>query len=115
MELKEFVSETLKQIVEGVVLAQQDAKQHGAIVNPAGVMSKQGGVYLSNGSAKNVQLIDFDISLTETEASKAGARIGVLFGSLGAGAHGTAESGSNAINRIKFTVPIVLPTYVCPP
>jgi hypothetical protein len=34
MELKDFVAETLKQIVEGIVVAQQDVKEKGAMVNP---------------------------------------------------------------------------------
>jgi len=39
MELREFLSETLKQIVKGVIDAQEFVKQegHGAKVNPRGV------------------------------------------------------------------------------
>ena len=114
MELREFVAETLTQIAEGVVRAQKDVQVLGATVNPQGVKTTASYWYLENGSSANVQLVEFDVSLTETEASKTGARIGVLFGSIGAGAHGASEIGSNAMNRIKFNVPMVLPTTASP-
>lgn len=34
MDLKDFVSETLKEIIAGVKEAQEYAKEHGAIINP---------------------------------------------------------------------------------
>ncbi len=115
MELKEFVAETLKQVVEGVAQAQQDVKELGATINPKGVVYQQGQSYVSPSSRKTIQMIDFDISLAETESTQAGGRIAVFFGTVAGGAHGKAESGSNAMNRVKFSVPIVLPTYACPP
>ena len=34
MDLKDFVSETLKEIISGVEEAQEYAKKHGAVINP---------------------------------------------------------------------------------
>jgi hypothetical protein len=57
-----------------------------------------------------VQIIDFDISLTETQGGEAKGGIGVFFGSVGLGAQAKSEAGSSAMNRVKFSVPIMLPT-----
>ena len=111
MELKTFVSETLKQIVEGVKQAQEDVKDMGATVNPPSTAYAEKQLYVTDYNKRTVQIIDFDISLTETEATQTGASIGVFFGSVGLGAHGKAETGSNAMNRVKFSVPVVLPSH----
>jgi hypothetical protein len=39
MELKEFISESLKQIIEGISDSQALAKEKGAKINPAGLSS----------------------------------------------------------------------------
>jgi hypothetical protein len=114
MELKTFVSETLKQIVEGVKQAQEDVKNLGATVNPSNTANAEKQLYLTNTTRRTAQVIDFDISLTETEATQTGGSIGVFFGSVGLGAHGKAESGSNAMNRVKFSIPVALPAHFCP-
>ena len=114
MELKTFVSETLKQIAEGVKQAQEDVKELGATVNPSNTTYADKQLYLTHNKTITAQVIDFDISLTETEATQAGGSIGVFFGSVGLGAHGKTESGSNAMNRVKFSVPVALPTHFCP-
>ena len=37
MELKQFISQALTAIVEGVTEAQENTKKHGAFVNPGGL------------------------------------------------------------------------------
>ena len=113
MELKEFVSETLTQIVAGVSQAQNDVSQKGATVNPKDVVFREGVaiVVVSGPKPITIQNIEFEVSLTETEGNQAGGRIGVFFGSIGVGAHASKDSGSNAINRVKFSIPIALPRF----
>ena len=43
MELKEFIKETITQIVEGVVEAQSQIAAHGAEINPKKVEFKEAG------------------------------------------------------------------------
>jgi hypothetical protein len=111
MELKEFVAETLKQIVEGLVVAQEHVKDKGATINPQDLTSTSGFPrYYTCGDGTNVQMIEFDVSLIATEGKEAGGHIGVFFGSLGAGARGKSETENSATNRVKFSVPIILPS-----
>ena len=41
MELKDFITETLTQMMEGVKNAQEKAKEFGAIINPPSEYSKE--------------------------------------------------------------------------
>lgn len=112
MELKDFVAETLKQIVAGVSSAQQDIKEKGATVNPHGIQMASGILYATDRqNANSVQMIDFDISLIATQDNELKGGIGVFFGSIGLGAQGKSDTGSSATNRVKFSVPLKLPYY----
>jgi hypothetical protein len=112
MELKDFVAATLVQIVEGAETAQKQVVDIGATVNPAGVgLLPTGHHYITGHNSRNVQLIDFDIALTATEGGETGAHIGVFLGSVGVGAKAKIESGNSASNKVKFSIPIVLPTH----
>jgi hypothetical protein len=109
MELKTFVAETLKQIVEGIVIAQQDVKEKGAKVNPGQIRSDGSLIKISDGGPYNVQMVDFDVSLTESKGDEAKGGIGVFFGSVGLGAQGKYETGSSSMNKVKFSVPVMFP------
>lgn len=85
MELNDFVAEALKQIVEGIVVAQQAVKEKGATVNPGQVASVGGLLYSTGMGNMNVQMVDFDISLTESLGDEARGGIGVFFGWVGLG------------------------------
>ena len=41
MELKDFVAETLKQVMEGVKMAQEKAAEVGGTINPKGFLSTE--------------------------------------------------------------------------
>jgi phage tail tape-measure protein len=111
MELKDFVAETLKQIIDGIEMAQRDVRDKKAIVSP--MIKPMGSTYVMamDGICNAVQMIDFEVSLTETEGKEKGGRIGVLFSFAGAGAQAKSESGSSMINRVKFSVPLMLPQH----
>ena len=113
MELKTFIAETLKQLVEGIEDAQKGVEGVGATINPQGTFQDGNRLYWTPGAHidKAVQIVDFDILVTETAGDEKGARIGVLFSSVGLGAQGKSESGSSATNRVKFSVPIMLPSH----
>lgn len=101
MELKDFVAETLNEIIDGVMIAQQHAKdeQTGAIINQP-----------SGGSrARKSQMIEFDIVVTQTDSGKAKAGIGVFFASVGLGGQTQYDTTASAMNRIKFSIPVLLP------
>jgi len=112
MELNTFVTQTITQIAEGVSQVQEKIDKFSAIVNPPGIIDLNGIVIISDRSGyRTAQNIEFDVSLTETESTQAGGQVGVFFGSVGIGGHGKTEVGSNAVNRVKFSVPIALPSF----
>jgi hypothetical protein len=112
MELKEFVAETLVQIVDSIVATHSNIKDKGACVNPARLSSSSDDYILgTEDRLRLVSTIDFEVSLTETEGKEAGARIGVFFGSAGAAGKAKYETGSNAVNKVKFSIPILLPSF----
>jgi hypothetical protein len=114
MELKEFVAESLKNIIDGVTDAQEYAKGKNAIINPNYPLSFDkilgfAQYYDEDQFGHYHQIIEFDVAVTtssETE-SKVGGGIFVAAASLGAA--GKDKQGDSMYSRIKFSIPIELP------
>lgn len=90
MELKDFVRESLKQIVQGVNEAQEPVRNHGGYINPTalprGKTESHFGEFLPSG--QQVFLVEFDVAVTvnENTGTHAEAKLQVAtFLSLGAG------------------------------
>ena len=94
MDIKEFVSDTLKQIIDGVVDAQEYAKNEEAVVAPYHNYQKN---------------ISFDVAVTVDESKQKESKAGITVWSIGAGVGGKTESSSSTISRIKFEIPVELP------
>ncbi|MBN1904069.1 MAG: hypothetical protein JW927_03135 [Deltaproteobacteria bacterium] len=118
MELKQFISEALSSIVEGVVGAQSKTKNLGAFVNPGNLMKTSSeiskDVIWDNRTNNVARLISFDIAVTVEEGTKTNAKIGVVAGFLSLGAGGASENKQLAVSRIQFGVPVLLPTLDLP-
>lgn len=111
VELKEFVSETLKQIFAGIEDAQKVCP-NGAI-NPTDIRlmgDKAQGYLHSNYSM--LKTIDFDIAVSVSKEKETKGRLGIFVGPIGVGAQGTSDSASSTINRIKFSVPVAFPSSI---
>lgn len=116
MELKDFVSETLKQVIDGVKSGQDHAKKVGAVVNPDKqlVFGNPGFALFTHeagfdNSERYAQIIEFDVAVTTTQdvQAKGGGKIFVGFAELGSQLQ--SDRQRNAENRIKFSVPVCLP------
>jgi len=109
MELNQFIQNTLKQIIEGVAESQAYAQEKGAIINPSTVKFFKDG---KNNSYRHAmpQDVQFDVGLTSTttEGSKEG--IGVFLGAIKLGKDNQENSQVSAVTKVKFTVPLILPT-----
>jgi hypothetical protein len=116
MKLQEFVSETLREIIAGVKEAQAYAKDNGAMVNPrmppitsdfpkpfAITTKRVDGVIA-------IKEIDFDVAVTSTDSSETQAGAGIFVAGLGLGVKDKSDTVSSSISRIKFSVPMALPT-----
>lgn len=114
MELTEFIKETLKSIATAVEESKETFKSKGGEINPNNFTIANGNFnYIKNAvgrsDGKILSLIEFEVVLSkETKEANAGG-IGVLFGAVNLG--GKIESGAsdNAITKIKFEIPVVLP------
>ena len=111
MDLKEFVTLTLEQIIGGVKDAQLHTKGHGASINPhfmggVDVAAKQGLLMTSSGAA---QLVHFDVALTAAEGQGTKGGIGVAGGLINIGAAGHSQQENSTVSRVSFSVLLTLP------
>ena len=111
VELKDFVRESLVQIVEGVREAQGEAVKSDGQINPVDLSIKIGsGATVSySRDGRIAQLCEFDVAVSATEGSSAEAKIGVFSAIVGAGAKGQIGEQAQTLSRTKFTVPLLLP------
>jgi len=112
MDLKEFISETLSQIVSGVKGAQESAKRHGAEINPelfgnVQELAKEGIVQTNSGGSTTI--VEFDVALTVTEGTGTKGGIGVFTGMVNLGSSGQSKSENISVSRVQFKVPLALP------
>ena len=113
MELKDFVKETLSQIVAGVEAAQTEVRDCGGLVNPAYRPRKKEPSASHFGEldhGQNIFLIDFDVAVTVLEESGTEAKVKLnVVSLLGLGAGGESSNSNSATNKISFKVPLALP------
>jgi hypothetical protein len=93
MNLKEFIEETVKQIIDGVVESQKHARSKKAVVFPQGAIRK----------------VSFDVSITVVENTELHGKAGLSVWSIGASAGGKSENVNTLAHRIKFDVDIQYP------
>ena len=115
MDLKEFVAESLRQIMDGVAEAKIHGTKIGADVNPAGNLghyTKMAEGVLSrevNGGWQYAQNVSFDVAVTTIEEShtRGGAKLAVAVFSAGGGKQ--SDLTNSSVSRVQFTVPVFLP------
>ncbi|MGF1894043.1 hypothetical protein L4D18_21725 [Vibrio campbellii] len=110
MELREFISSALNEIVMGIKDSQDKLSSEGIVICPKNV--KDGAANLNDrfSSIHQVSEVDFDVSVTvedaTTSSANAGAQVLSVF-SLGMKRCDTDKSVE--VSRVKFSVPIVYP------
>ena len=114
LELKEFVSQSLLQIFEGVKQAQSKTKEMNGSVAP-------NNFRMSNKEIPNhpsvigyvhqapVISVDFDVSITTQDTTKEKAGLGIFITVLALGGQVGSESIDNQLSRLRFSIPIILP------
>ncbi len=120
MELKEFISQTLIEIVQGVRSAQVNVRSMGASVSPRMKLIKKANpswIGLSNepfGWDAPVLPVEFDIALTLTKGNDSKLGIGVFAGAIGLGGRRESKQSKEQENRVKFIIPLSLPPQTHP-
>ncbi len=99
MELREFVTTTLKQIIDGIQDAQEYVEKSGStaeIVNQFPI-------------DRCKTKIEFDVAVTAESSTTAEGKAGISVFSIGATTGGQMERLSSTVSRIRFPVPVDLP------
>lgn len=113
MELKAFVEETLRQLIDGVSSVREFANDKGAVINP------QTLEFVSNSGQSDMwcdvtgrisSKVEFDIAVTATETSETRGRAGVFLAPFKFGAEGKSDSSNQNVSRIRFSIQTLLPT-----
>jgi hypothetical protein len=108
MELKNFVKETLEQIVEGVSMAEEAINKKGGSINPSGIRFKKDGVWTEHSHAIPQNVI-FNVGLTSTDKTGSSEGIGVFLGSISLGKKNDSGNEEVAVTKVQFAVPLALP------
>lgn len=108
MELRDFIKETIENIVDGVTAAQASIKDKGAQINPKRVQFNENGHFndLNSGMPR---FVEFDVGLTSVNKSGSSEGIGVFLGTISLGKKNDQGTEHIAVTKIKFSLPLVLP------
>jgi hypothetical protein len=111
MELRDFISSTLTQLIDGIVNAQEYAQSKGAIINPSDrFVSNFEKMSRTEKNLKLVHVIEFDVAVTVSENKQLKGGIGIVVPELSIGYQGSINKQKNAVSRIQFSIPVILPT-----
>jgi len=104
MNLKEYVAETLVQIIEGVADAQKRTTGYGAKINPLARLYHPGET-VSQETGESVRVVNFDMAVSagKKEGASGGLKVWPFT------AEGNLGSTSSEVSRVKFSVYVVLP------
>ena len=102
----DFIQQALISIISGVRKA-QEGNQTDAIISPGQLVNNADRLGV-NGKGL-VQDVSFDVAVTVDKSTKTSGKIGVLFGILSLGSEGQSKAGETQVNRLKFSVPLLLP------
>ena len=105
MELRTFIKTALLDIVGGVTDAQKEITS-GHIV-PDGINRNFKAV---EHGISELQAVDFEVSVSAEETSGTEGKLGVVTAFIGAGVAGKSTNESSNTSKLKFRIPIQLPT-----
>lgn len=110
LNLKDFISSTICEIIDGVTEAQ--AKSHSELINPDAFYRADHApkTHFSVRGGGLVHMVDFDVAVTVESSSEGKVGAGIKVFSVG-GAEGSTSTAdkSSQVSRIKFSVPIAFP------
>ncbi|OOQ62163.1 hypothetical protein [Mucilaginibacter pedocola] len=115
INLKDFISEAITQITEGIIQAQSLNADKGCIVNPKIIQTigaPDGITYKIDSGGQNsgtVSVLKFDLIIDANEKSEIGGRLKVMAGVVGIGAGGKNEVNTSVNNKLTFAIPVMFP------
>jgi hypothetical protein len=115
MELKDFISQTLTQIIEGVHSAQKPVNEFDGIINPTMNEFSNNpnlghiGVRYYDNDQRIIFPVQFDVSLLAEQSKTKGGKAGLKISVLSAGGGKQSKSTESQVAQVKFVVPVLLP------
>jgi len=115
MKLKDFVSNSISEIIDGITAAQTKTKDSGAIINPRGKVinseSESIAGFIQDNESKRTPIVELKYNVVveadDSESDKAG--ISVVGGFFGFGGAIENKNANRSTNSITFSVPILFP------
>lgn len=109
MDLKEFTTQTLIQIVEGTAEANQKLNQIDSFIPDRNLnFVNTQCARDENGISRIVIPVDFDVAITTTESDGKSGGAGIKVVAFNFGGNVESKVESQTISRIKYTIPLVL-------
>ncbi|WP_323640095.1 hypothetical protein [Pectobacterium polonicum] len=112
MKLDKYVEETIKQIITGISSAKAFGDRNNAQVNPASARynNQNSTVIYCSDTGAPIQQIEFDIMVSVSEGNSTTDAPEITVGSSTiSGNAQTSEMANSSTNRIKFSIPVLLP------
>lgn len=116
MTLKEFTKNTIVEIVEGVIEANNSLQEKGAFISASSlsnaVRDAQVPILYARDSDNKIHAVtnvDFDIAISISDNNETEAGGGLRLNVFSCGAKTTDISNNEIVNRVKFTLPLALP------
>lgn len=108
MDIKEFTTQTLVQIVKGANEADSQLQKIGGYIPKNGLASNGDYRYVRGTVEGNVIDVDFDVAITATESDGKSGGAGIKVVAFNFGGNVESKVESQTISRIKYTIPLVL-------
>ncbi|WP_149142625.1 hypothetical protein [Gemmobacter caeruleus] len=108
MDIKEFVKESLSGIINATIELQQEFEAKGVVINPP-ASDASGQVFEADSISythRRVENVEFDVAVTAAGETSGGGKAGIRIAILDASLDGTHARRSEAVSRVKFTIPI---------
>lgn len=107
MDLKEFISDTLTQICDGVKAAQSSCEKIGAKINPP--IEQDRVKFTSNSYYWKYTEVRFKIALRSSDVENGKSGIGVLLANFTVGSTRETVQDLSSVTSVEFSVPVALP------
>lgn len=110
VDLKQFISTTIKAIAESTIDLQDELSAKGVVINPMSDHESSQSI-LEESSAyqfRRVINVDFDVALTVSDSQQGGGHASIKVMSLEIGGSGDKNISKESVSRVKFSMPIAL-------
>ncbi|UCE59386.1 MAG: hypothetical protein JSU63_18330 [Phycisphaerales bacterium] len=112
MRLSHFIAETLTEIVNGVRSAQDNVKETNAEISPSGLHKFSNDQFPGPFKPGRgiVNMVEYDVGVETEGEGSAKAGVGVFLATIGIGTQVEGKERTSAVHRIRFSVPLLLPS-----